>query len=133
MKVKLDYKLTEDELKAAKSPQYMTADYIGHAVSQKYPEGLKGQLRRVYGRIQRKLDQAIEDDAASIKLEDGEKDFILDCFKDVKFPFNVAKFVMVLEDEIRKFLEDELDDEVPKNKKGKVKKSKTEEINEDEE
>lgn len=131
MKVNLNYNLSEDEKKVAKSSQYMTADYIGHAVQQKYPEGLKGQLRRVYGRIQRKLDEAVEKDLSSIKLEEGEKDFILECFKDAKFPANLAKFVMVLEDEIRKFIDEDEDEEEDVKKSSKKSKKKLD-LDEDE-
>lgn len=93
-KVKSDTKLSNSEL---------TLDYLTYAVNQKYPNGLEGQLRRIWGRIQRTLDQAIEANDDGVVLETAEKEFILKAFKDVKFPAKIAKFVIMLEDEIDKF------------------------------
>ena len=71
------------------------------AVSQKYKDGLEGQKRRIFGRIQRKIDDAIDNKKDEIELEQAEKDFLRGVFKDeVKLPPLASKYIMVLEDEI---------------------------------
>ena len=80
----------------------LTANYIQFAVDSKYKDGLNGQIRRMYGRIQRKLDEAIEKETKKIELEDGEFEFLQDAVRDSKFPTGLAKFVAVLEDELNK-------------------------------
>jgi hypothetical protein len=80
----------------------LTENYIAMAVQTKYPQGLKGQLRRVYGRIQRKMDSAIKEGADEIDLEVAEKDFLRKIFQDeeLAIPANVSHLFTVLEDEI---------------------------------
>lgn len=97
MKIALPYgqkeeaKLTDSEL---------TLDYITHAVNQKFDKGISGSQRRMFGRIQRKFDFAIENGDTEISFEESEMDFIKDAFKDVKFPPALAKYVLVLEEEL---------------------------------
>lgn len=78
----------------------LTADYINHAVSNAHQQGLEGQQRRIYGRIQRKLDEAIETDAEEIALEQAESDFLRKAFEACKVPSVIAKYFVVLEDAI---------------------------------
>lgn len=104
MKVKLDYKIIE----AAKnnpdtdipSPQGLTLEYITQAVLQKHKDGLDGSLRRMWGRIQRKFDAAIDGDLESIELDQNEADFIKRCFDEAKYSAIIARYIQVLEDEI---------------------------------
>lgn len=116
MKIFLDYnqnkksKLTEGEL---------TYDYLTHAVNVRFDKGLTGSKRRIWGRLQRKLDAALKVDSLDksevprearaaqqdqeIEIEAAERDFLVDVFRDetkVLFPAELSKYVMVLEDEI---------------------------------
>lgn len=81
----------------------LTNNYIQYAVKQKYAEGLQGQLRRVWGRIQRKMDAARDDEKnTAAELEASEVDFLKGLFNDeVRFPALASKYVMVLEDSIK--------------------------------
>jgi hypothetical protein len=80
----------------------LTDDYIGYAVNNVHKDGLEGQMRRIYGRIQRKIEEAIKSGAGEIELEQAEKDFLRKAFKDCKVPSGISKFFVVLEDEIER-------------------------------
>lgn len=102
MRVKLDYKQPPPVVGQPKNPtsQQLTSMYVQYAVRKKYPE-LKGQLMRLWGRLQRKFDEAVDEDLETIELETSEKEFIQKCFSgEVGFPAEIAKFVMILQDEI---------------------------------
>lgn len=68
----------------------------------KYRDGLEGQLRRIFGRIQRKCDDAVEKGYDVLELEDSEFDLIKDTFEDSKFPPVLSKYINVLEEEIER-------------------------------
>lgn len=105
MKVNLDYKRTGIYAEETKdiSNQEMTANYINYVVGKKYPEGLKsGSLRRSYARLQRALDDAVENNQDEIELEQSQKDLLKECFKDSACPAGESKYFVVLEDEIDK-------------------------------
>lgn len=99
MNINLNYR---EETKNQPTNSELTLDYILYAVSQKYADGLEGQLRRICGRIQRKLDEAIEKKKNSVEFETAEIEFIKKAFNEAKFPPHLAKFVIMLEDEIDK-------------------------------
>lgn len=102
MKINLDYtfKYSDEELKKLDEVKSeVTIGYITNAINQKYKEGLEGQLRRTFGRIQRKLDAAIEDKTYTVNFEEAEKDFIKKAFEEAKYPVNAAKYVDTFEDE----------------------------------
>ncbi len=98
--INLDYKRKAEAIKDMPNSA-LTADYIGYASNAKYPNGLDGKVRRIYGRIQCKLDDALDKKADSIELEAAEVDFLKSIFKeDTKFPTNLSQYVVVLEDAI---------------------------------
>ncbi len=102
MRVKLNYNQPPQVAGQPKNPtpQFLTMSYIQYAVHQKYPT-IKGQLMRVWGRIQTKLQEAIEKDLETIELETTEIEFLQKCVTDeTPFPSEIARFVMVLQDEI---------------------------------
>jgi hypothetical protein len=102
IKLNLDYKAKFDEAKEVNNQKAeITYSYIEAAVSKKYPDGLSGQLRRTWGRIQEKLDKAIESKTYKVELETAEKDFIRESFKDdkAKYPVGLAKHTLVFEDQ----------------------------------
>lgn len=97
----LDFGRTPEQVKQL-SNQALFADYIEHAVKESYKDGLDNQWRRLWGRIQRKLDDGIEKKAKEIDLEQGELDFIKRAFAESKFPTEIAKYVVIVEDELEK-------------------------------
>lgn len=112
MKIDFDYgmKVGKDRQGVEIEPpcaQEMTANYIAYAVGKKHPNGLNGRDRRLYARLQRKLDDAIDQKAGEIDLETGEKDFLRSLFNsdEVKFPPGDSKYVVLLEDEIESLKE----------------------------
>lgn len=80
----------------------MTQDYINYAVHSTNPQGLDGQIRRVWGRIQRKIADAIEKKTFSVELEPKELDFVRKAFAECKFPAKLSRYVLVLEEELGK-------------------------------
>lgn len=107
MRIALDYGVDRENPKHTNwlSDREMTVDYITFATNQAFPEGLDGQKRRVFGRIDRKLQNALKEQLDEIELEEAEKDFLKEVFlrKDPKFRADLARFVIILEDEIAKF------------------------------
>lgn len=101
MRINLDYKMTEKE-KGELTYSKFTQDLITAGVVNHYEKGLEGSMRRIWGRIQRKLDAAVEGNAEEVELEQAEIDFIKKAVESAKFDPRVAKFVAVLEEEIEK-------------------------------
>ena len=102
MNINLDYKITFNKEEKIKVPdaRELTFEYIMQAVMQKYEKGIEGSLRRLWGRIQRKFDTAIDAKADTVELEQAEQDFIKEAFMEAKFSPIAAKYVQILEDEI---------------------------------
>jgi len=104
MKIKLNYNQGQPKEGTKQfTGGELTGDYITFAITSAYPEGLQGQLRRVFGRIQRKLDDAIETGKDDIELEEAEKDLIRDAFGKARFAAHLSKYINTLEEEIAKF------------------------------
>lgn len=76
----------------------LTVDYINFSVKSFYKEGLESQWRRTFARIQRKLDEALDKKAYEVNFEQGEIDFIKRAMKEAKFPAELSKYVIILED-----------------------------------
>lgn len=96
--VKLDYKRPpvrpgENRLSDIET----TANYMDAAVSSAFPEGLEEQMRRIYGRIQRKVDEASEKELETITLEEAEKDLLRKALDKCKIPASFSKYFVVFE------------------------------------
>lgn len=102
--INLDYKRSAEDIKKI-SNSNITLDYLTYAVSQTFSNGLDGQKRRTWGRIQRKLDEAIDNNSETIELEEAEVYFLKTIFKDITFIPHLAKFVVILEDELEKLFD----------------------------
>lgn len=100
MKINIEYNIKAQEGIEKVSNQEVTFNYISAAVNQKYEKGIEGGLRRMWGRIQRKFDDAITANADEITLDQSEKDFIKRCVSDCRYHPAVAKYIQLLEDEI---------------------------------
>lgn len=103
MNLNIDYIRPKQGPEAATETNEETTNYIIQAaISASYPDGMDGNgpLRRMYGRLKRKLDSAITDGQTSIELEQSEKDMILEAIKKAKLPVAWAVWVSQLEDEL---------------------------------
>lgn len=93
----IDYKRSE-ELEKLTNNVDLTVDYFNYVVNNVYPNGMEGQMGRLWGRMQRKLLNASDSQIAILPLGDSEIDFLEKCFEKVKYPSNVAMYFLVLED-----------------------------------
>lgn len=102
LKTNLDYKFkySDEELKNLDATKNdVTLNYLAVAINSKYKDGLEGQKRRIWGRIQKKFELIDETKVYEIEIEEAEKDFILDAFKDAKYPANMSATVTYFEEE----------------------------------
>lgn len=103
LKINLDYHIpTSKDGTPQLSNRELTADYIEAAVSSTHPQGLEGQMRRTYGWVQRKLDDAINAGKDEIELEKAEQDLLRKSFSECKIPSRFAKYFVILEEEIER-------------------------------
>ena len=103
MKINIDFQPTEKDKNEAKGQtiQAIVLGYIDYAIVDTH-KTMEGQMRRIYGRLQRKFDKAVDENLDEIELEEAEKDLIKKSFKEAKFPAAMSKYVNVLEEEIEK-------------------------------
>lgn len=101
MNINLDYQKTKEALEK-ESNQTTTYNVIMFAVSVVYPNGLGGQLRRVFGRMKTKLMKAKDANADSVELESAEIDFLKRTWNDEKclLPALWADHANLIDDEI---------------------------------
>lgn len=77
----------------------MTENYMTNAVMTVYNKiGLNGQLRRVWGRIQTKVSEAVKSKKYEVELEDKEVDFLKNTFEKSTCPPEVSRYYVLLED-----------------------------------
>lgn len=106
LKLNVDYKVKYPEgsqpADINQAQAELSKGYIEYAVSSCHPKGLNGQLRRVYGRIQSKMELALTEKSFILNLEDDEIKFLKNVFEgeSTLFPATIASYVNVLEDEI---------------------------------
>lgn len=102
-KINLEYKRKQEAVEKM-SDSELTLDYIQFAVKASHPNGLSGTQRRMFGRIQRKFESAIEEGIPSIDLDTSEFDFIKSSFFNEKtlYESTLSKYVNILEDEIER-------------------------------
>lgn len=112
LNINLKYNRSSKEMEkdSALTDSQLTQDYINFAANAKYKNGLDDATkRRIYARIQRKLDDAIEAGEGTITLEKAESDFLKDCMKEPPFPAALSKYVVVLEDEFERMISESKD------------------------
>lgn len=108
MKLSVDYghkKLTPEQLaNGARQERNIetTAAIFVRAMEQSYPAGLDGNgpKRRMWGRIQRKLDEAVSKDKNEIELDDGELELLSKALNTAMMPLDWSRYICLLEDEI---------------------------------
>lgn len=96
MDLNLDYKRKPADVEAFSNSE-LTSYYVNYAVNQN-KEGFEGQKRRVWGRIQRKFDDAILDKKDTVDINQDELDFIREAFKSAKFPPELSMYVIILDE-----------------------------------
>lgn len=110
IKLNLDYKVKVPEGTPIedqdKDYSEISRGYIDYAVSASHRDGLSGGERRIFSRIQSKVEEAIENKTYEIDLEEKDLRFLQDCFLDdkAKFQASLAKYVVIFEDELLKDL-----------------------------
>ncbi len=97
LKINLPYGLKNEE-----KSQQSTYNIILQGVSSKYPNGLDGEYRRSFARVQRKLDEAIDNNLDEINLEEAEFNLIKNSIQDGKFSAVISKYVSILEEEVER-------------------------------
>jgi hypothetical protein len=78
----------------------LTNNYIETAVITVNRDGLDSQFRRLWVKIQSKIQTALNTGEYEIEFEDGEFNFIKDAVINAKFNATIAKYVVALEDAI---------------------------------
>lgn len=106
MKINIDYKIKRTEGDKSPSNSELTLDYIAYAVTKAYPEGLESQSRRIWARLQAKIEEAIDTKVDDIVIEAAEKDFVLGAFEKCKYPPHICKYASILEKELEKLKEE---------------------------
>ena len=91
-----------DEQKKEISDAGLTVDYINWAITSKHNNQLDGQSRRIFARMQNKMDEAVLGNKDSVEFENAEMDFLKAAFNwnELKFPVHSSRYVVVLEDYI---------------------------------
>jgi len=100
MNLNLNYPQREDS-NILPNPE-LTLDYINYAVKNSNPDGLSSDFRKIFSRIQNKISVAIDNNESEVNLEEAEKDLLKKSFEKAKFPAELSKFVVLLEEEINK-------------------------------
>lgn len=113
MKLNIDYRLREADRKGDDGNEVdsreLTWNYISYAVNTKYKNGIEGQLRRLWGRIQRKIDEAIEKKEDEVALEKAEVDFIKKAVEECNYLPQMSLYISPLEDEIERLAKLEIE------------------------
>lgn len=91
----------------------LTLNYLRAAVAIVHSQGLNGQQRRIWGRIDRSLDSAEESKSTNIEVEKAGIDFLKSVFSSDEdsgkrhaliFDSRFAKYFVILEDEIDRLI-----------------------------
>lgn len=101
MKLTVDYKKNEPKKgEEIESDIDTTVNLISYCVSKAYPDGFDGNgpLRRMYGRLQRKMEDAVESQTNELDLESAELDLVIKALKDAQTPIGWSKYMGALED-----------------------------------
>lgn len=99
LKLNLDYKMPAA---STQSSSEVTANYIDAAVASSHRDGLEGQMRRVFARLQRKIDTAIETGVYEVELEAAERDLLRKSFNNCTISAALAKYFVILDSEVEK-------------------------------
>lgn len=99
--LEIDYKRDEEAIKKISNIN-LTNDYLNYAIQKHYKDGLEGQMKRIVGRLLRKIDDALDTKPHKVKLEPAELDIIKKAFDKVSVPSEIVKYWIVLEEIVEK-------------------------------
>lgn len=106
MKLSVEYnhkELTPEQIEAGQTKEQnieTTCNLISAAVNKAHPEGFDGNggLRRVWGRLQRKMEAAMDNNTNEIEMDEAEADLIKKALTNAKMPLQWSKYINLLED-----------------------------------
>ncbi len=78
----------------------MTANYLEFIAITSHKEGMKGQVNRIWGRLQRKIADAVHEKKKEIQIEEAEKDFVIKAIADATYDPKLSKYFIIFEDEV---------------------------------
>lgn len=96
LKIDLNYKLGNENI----TKQEATYNLVLMAINAKNPQGLQGQARRIFGRLQAKLDEAIIAKAKDIDIEMAELELITKSIDEASLPVAQASNYFLIEEAI---------------------------------
>lgn len=96
----LDYKFRETD--TIDNFEELTANYILGCLNVVYKDGVEGQKRRIISRIQRKLDEALDEKKQTVVFEQAEFDLVSESIEKAKMPPIISKYLVVIEDEVER-------------------------------
>lgn len=104
----VDYKLNKTnaegkeytDVEIAKGNAELTNNYVETAVLMAHRDGLDSQYRRIWVKIQSKMQAAMNTGEYVVEFEDGEFSFIKSAVTEAKFSPTIASYVVALEDAI---------------------------------
>lgn len=101
LNLNLDYN-RKPEVVAKVSNGDFTLEMIEQVVHGAYPRGVEGQKRRIFGRLQRKCDDAISENKKEIEIEHAEFDFLYKAITkdDTVIPSPLSRYINILEDHL---------------------------------
>src|SRR3990167_8247625 len=99
MNINIDFLRKEEEVKKTPNPE-LVLDYISYIIAASHKDGVEGQMKRIVGRIQRKIDEAIESKNYEVNFETAELELLQTCFEKAKIPVHLVKHFNILEDKI---------------------------------
>ena len=105
--MKLNIKLAYGLDASKESPQRTSLNVLEMFVNSAHKDGVDGHYRRMWGRIQRKFEEAVEKNQESVELDGSEVDLLKNAIREGKIPTIYAKFSVILEDEIEKLTNEE--------------------------
>ena len=112
LKIALPYKLKDE----TSTSQEVSSNYIIFAMNNKNPQGLEGQARRIFGRLQAKLDEAIENKSECLELETSEFELIKKNIEEAKFPVQFSQNLLMLEEAIAEAIKNHYDKTIEEKK-----------------
>lgn len=106
MKLSVDYKhkdLSPEKIAEGKEKEkniVTTTTIIEVAMAKAHPEGFDGNgpMRRMWGRLLKKFDTAVEADINELDLEDAEVDLIKKALLSAKLPLQWSNMITMLEE-----------------------------------
>ncbi len=100
IQVNIDFGIDRAKDKDAQSDQSIFRNYLGYAINLGYKEGLQSDKRRIWDKIQDKLDVVVEKNEESITLNSYEYLFIKTAFEKAVVPATETKNFTKVEDAV---------------------------------